>query len=177
MEIISTKTVIAGILKTYLAFAGLDHIDATELECLATNVYFEARDQTDLGQQAVAHVTLNRVKSPNFPSMICDVVKQGPTYTNRPNLPRKHRCQFSWYCDGRSDNIRLQGRNGDIVSITYDAYRVAATEALEAISGRSTDPTNGATFYFAHDLVKPHWAEVFVVSATIEDHTFMRPEE
>ena len=177
MEIISTKTVIAGVLKTYLAFVGLDHIDATELECLATNIYFEARGQTNLGQQAVAHVTLNRVKSPNFPNMICAVVKQAQTHKNRPDLPKKDKCQFSWYCDGRSDDIRLQGRNGDIVSITYEAYLIAATEALEAISGRSGDPTNGATFYFAHDLVRPSWAEVFVVSATIEDLTFMRPQE
>lgn len=176
MEIISTKTIIAGILKTYLAFVGLDHIDATELECLATNVYFEARNQDVIGQRAVAHVTLNRVKNSNFPDTICNVVKQGPTYRNRPDLPRKNRCQFSWYCDGKSDNIRFQTRNGKTVDIVYEAYWTAAVEALEAIVGRSEDPTNGATFYFAHKLVQPKWAKVFVVSATIEDHTFMRPE-
>ncbi len=176
MELISTNTIVAGILKTYLAFFGLDHVDATELECLATNVYFEARDQDVIGQRAVAHVALNRVKSPNFPDTICDVVKQGPTYRNRPDLPRKNRCQFSWYCDGKSDNIRFQKRNGETVDIVYEAYWTAAAEALEAIVGRSGDPTNGATYYFAHKLVQPKWAEMFIVSATIEDHTFMRPE-
>lgn len=176
MEIISTNTIIAGILKTYMSFVGLDYVDAAELECLATNVYFEARDQDVLGQRAVAHVALNRVKSPDFPNTICDVVKQGPTYKNRPGLPKKNRCQFSWYCDGKTDNIRLQRRNGQIVDIVYDAYWTAAVESLEAIVNRSKDPTNGATFYFAHKLVKPRWAKIFVVSATIEDHTFMRPE-
>lgn len=176
MEIISTNTIIAGILKTYMSFVSPSYIDATELECLATNIYFEARDQDVLGQRAVAHVALNRVKSPDFPNTICDVVKQGPTYTNRPDLPRKNRCQFSWYCDGKSDNIRFQKRNGETVDIVYDAYWTAAVEALEVISGRSKDPTNGATFYFAHDLVKPRWADVFVISATIEDHTFMKPQ-
>lgn len=176
MEIISTKTIIAGILKTYLAFIGPGYVDATELECLATNVYFEARDQDVIGQRAVAHVALNRVKSSDFPNTICNVVKQGPTYKNRPDLPRKHRCQFSWYCDGKSDNIRFQKRNGKTVDIVYNAYWTAATEAFEAISGRSKDPTNGATYYFAHALVKPPWADVFVVSATIKDHTFMTPE-
>ncbi|KKL92897.1 hypothetical protein LCGC14_1880090 [marine sediment metagenome] len=176
MEIISTKTIIAGVLKTYLAFVGVDYIDATELECLATNVYFEARDQDVLGQRAVAHVTLNRVKSPNFPNTICDVVKQGLTYKNRPDLPKKDRCQFSWYCDGKSDNIRLQRQNGQIVDIVYDAYWTATVEALEVIAARSKDPTNGATYYFAHNLVQPKWAKSFKVVATIEDHTFMRPE-
>lgn len=176
MEIISTKTIVAGIIKTYLAFFGLDPVDATELECLATNIYFEARDQDVIGQQAVAHVALNRVKSLNFPDTICGVVKQGQTYKDRPDLPRKDRCQFSWYCDGKSDNIQFQGRNGKTVDIKYEAYWTATVEALEAIVDRSEDPTNGATYYFAHDLVTPSWAEVFVVSATIEDHTFMRPE-
>ena len=176
MEIISTNTIIAGILKIYLAFVGLDHIDATELECLATNVYFEARDQDILGQRAVAHVALNRVESPNFPNTICEVIKQGPTYKNRPDLPRKHRCQFSWYCDGKPDNIQFKTKNGKIVYIAYDAYWVAGVEALEAVSGRSKDPTNGATYYFAYKLVRPSWAKVFVVSATIGDHIFMIPE-
>lgn len=176
MEIISTKTIIAGMMKTYLAFFGFDHIDATELECLATNVYFEARDQDVIGQRAVAHVTLNRVKSPDFPNTICDVVKQGPTYRNRPDLPKRNRCQFSWYCDGKSDNIRFEKRNGKTVDIVYEAYWTAATEALEVIVGRSEDPTNGATYYFAHKLVQPKWAKMFIVSATIEDHTFMKPE-
>ena len=176
MEIISTKTIIAAVLKTYLAFFGLDHVDAVELECLATNVYFESRDQDVIGQRAVAHVALNRVKSPDFPNTICDVVKQGPTYKNRPNLPKKNRCQFSWYCDGKSDNIRFQKRNGETVDFVYKAYWTAAAEALEAIVDRSADPTNGATYYFAHALVQPKWAKVFKVVATIEDHTFMKPE-
>lgn len=176
MEIISTKTIIAGILKTYLAFIGVDHIDAIELECLATNIYFEARDQNVIGQRGVAHTTLNRVKSSAFPNTICNVVKQGPTYKDRPNVPRKNRCQFSWWCDGRTDDIRFQNRNGKIIDITHNAYWTATVEAIEAVTGRTKDPTNGATYYFAHDLVQPKWAKVFKVVATIEDHTFMRPE-
>jgi len=176
MEIISTNTIIAGILKTYMSFIDPGYVDAAELECLATNVYFEARDQDVLGQRAVAHVALNRVMSPNFPNTICDVVKQGPTYKSRPDLPRKNRCQFSWYCDGKSDNIRFQKRNGKTVDIVYDAYWTAAVEALEAIVGASTDPTDGATYYFAHALVQPKWASAFKVMATIEDHTFMKPQ-
>lgn len=176
MEIISTKTIIAGVLKAYMAFNGSNYVDITELECLATNIYFEARNQDILGQQAVSHVVLNRVKSPDFPNTICNVVKQGPTYQNNPNLPIKNRCQFSWYCDQRSDNIHFETRNGEIVNIVYDTYWSAAVEALKAITGQSKDPTNGATYYFAHKLVKPRWAKTFKILTTIEDHTFMRPK-
>mgnify|MGYP003314693505 CR=1 FL=1 len=63
-----------------------------EMYCLAKNIYFESRDQPYIGRLAVAQVTMNRVKSEEFPDTICDVVTQGGE--------RKHRCQFSWYCDG-----------------------------------------------------------------------------
>ena len=87
-----------------------------EAECLALNIYHEARSERTAGMWAVADVTINRVKSIQFPNTICGVVKQGKVYeswkTKRfPNLPDSERiynpargmCQFSWYCDGKSD--------------------------------------------------------------------------
>ena len=84
--------------------------------CLALNVYHEAKNQPFEGQVAVAQVVLNRVKDERFPNTICEVVEQGPVYEswktrNDPTLepvywPEKNRCQFSWYCDGKSDKIR-----------------------------------------------------------------------
>ncbi len=47
-----------------------------DLECLATNVYREARGESMEGQIAVAEVTLNRVYSGKYPSSICGVVYQ-----------------------------------------------------------------------------------------------------
>jgi len=38
-----------------------------DTECLATNIYFEARGESYEGQKAVAFVTLNRVESNKFP--------------------------------------------------------------------------------------------------------------
>jgi len=38
-----------------------NEIDNDEIECLARNIYFEARNQPIKGQEAVAHVTLNRL--------------------------------------------------------------------------------------------------------------------
>ena len=87
-----------------------------EAECLALNIYHEARSERTAGMWAVADVTINRVKSIQFPNTICGVVRQGKVYeswkTKRfPNLPDSERiynpskgqCQFSWYCDGKSD--------------------------------------------------------------------------
>lgn len=48
----------------------------TELECLAQNIYYEARGEPPLGKLLVAKVTLNRVNHPHFPKTICAVVFQ-----------------------------------------------------------------------------------------------------
>ena len=50
-----------------------------ELDCLARNIYWEARSEPVEGMIAVAQVTLNRVAHKSFPDDICDVVYQGPT--------------------------------------------------------------------------------------------------
>ena len=73
------------------------------LMCLSLNIYYEARNQPLRGQMAVAEVVLNRVEDKNFPDTICEVVMEGPTYSWKPDFPVRHKCQFSWYCDGKSD--------------------------------------------------------------------------
>ena len=73
------------------------------ITCLAQNIYFEARDQPTVGQMAVAYVVLNRVHHPAWPDTVCDVIREGPTYSWKQDYPIRNRCQFSWYCDGKPD--------------------------------------------------------------------------
>ena len=73
-------------------------------ECLARNIYFEARNEPFAGQFAVAMVTLNRVYDKQFPNSICEVVYQGLHYSS--GHPKRDRCQFSWYCDGKVDDVK-----------------------------------------------------------------------
>ena len=47
-----------------------------DIECLAKNIYGEARGEPLKGQLAVAAVTLNRVNSEHYPDTICEVVYQ-----------------------------------------------------------------------------------------------------
>src|ERR1700719_234894 len=65
---------------------------ATDLECLAENIYFEARGEPLDGQRAVAEVTLNRTRSPYFPHTICAVVHE----TQWDPLRRRLVAHFSW---------------------------------------------------------------------------------
>ena len=76
-----------------------------EAQCLAKNMYFEARNQGLAGQLAVSLVVMNRVEDDRFPETICGVVEQGPIskwWLEKKGkvVPIKNRCQFSWFCDG-----------------------------------------------------------------------------
>jgi spore germination cell wall hydrolase CwlJ-like protein len=66
----------------------------SELDCLARNIYFEARGEPLVGQIAVAAVTINRVRSERFPNTICSVVWQHWQTASGVII-----CQFSWVCD------------------------------------------------------------------------------
>jgi len=101
--IIAGLTAYADSLDTTTSVAVYVEIDANEQHCLAQNIYFEAGNQSLDGMAAVADVTLNRVKSSRYPDTICEVVKQGLKHSN--GAMKRNMCQFSWYCDGKSDYI------------------------------------------------------------------------
>ena len=63
-----------------------------DLNCLAKNVYHEARGEPIDGQYAVAEVTMNRVASKHYPNTVCDVVYQ----TNFDVIRKRNVSAFSW---------------------------------------------------------------------------------
>jgi len=136
--------------------AELDY--SSSLDCLALNIYHEARGEPRDGQLAVAMVVMNRVNDPRFPNSVCDVVKQGGEARG---------CQFSWWCDGRSD------RPTDRLAWA-ESRRVA--EAV--LAGNLEDPTGGALWYHA-DRVRPAWRMAIVKGPKIGSHVFYaaRPED
>jgi len=124
-----------------------------ELTCLAQNIYFEARSEPLAGKLAVAHVVMNRVASQYFPDTVCGVVQDGTDEV-------LHRCQFSWYCDGKPDVVEDNG-----------AWQEATSLASKVYWGRVDDPSGGALWYHA-DYVKPVWRKAFSEGPTIGRHIF-----
>ncbi len=120
---------------------------------MAMNIYFEARGEPLLGKIAVGHVVLNRVADKRFPGHVCKVIRQG-------GEKRRHRCQFSWWCDGKSDRPRDE-------TAWYDAVFVAHLIRL----GVTIDPTKGALWYHAV-TVRPNWASQMHREAKIGRHIF-----
>ncbi len=122
-------------------------------DCLALALYWEARSEGREGMVAVGWTILNRVRSEDFPSTPCAVVHQGG---ERPP------CQFSWWCDGRSDRPRNQ-----------HSWRLASAIAAELLRDPPRDPTGGSLF-FHNKSASPAWRKKRTRTATIGEHVFYR---
>tara|TARA_B110001454_G_scaffold212190_1_gene228706 strand:- start:1134 stop:1658 length:525 start_codon:yes stop_codon:yes gene_type:complete len=130
-----------------------------DVQCLAENIYFEARSESTAGRVAVALVTLNRVEHTNFPDTVCGVVKQTKYYpSGRIDL---HSCQFSWYCDGKSDEP------------TENCWEEILTLASVMLGWESSDVTDGALWYHSKK-VNPTWADHYVQTISIDNHIFYK---
>jgi len=127
--------------------------------CLALAIYWEARNQPTSGQVAVAQTIINRVSDKRFPNNICAVVTQGP---RRKGMPIKHRCQFSFYCDGKPD------RPENLVAYDKAKYLAFATMYLQTV-----DISDGALYYHSVD-VSPDWAADKEEVVRITDHVFYK---
>jgi len=132
-----------------------------EAWCLAQNIYYEARGSNRADRIAVADVVLNRVQDTRYPDTICNVVRQGERYADGSMV--RNRCQFSWYCDGRSDWPRDMDAWVDAQQIAYNILQWDAGRGL----------TEGATHYHA-DYVNPRWARSLQLVGRIGVHIFYR---
>lgn len=108
--------------------------DWNELECLAANIYHEARGESTLGQELVAQVTVNRVNSKYYPDTTCGVVRDDR--------------QFSWTQDGRSDQIKNR--------TAYEkAYRIAIKYLY---IGKKANVANAEEILNYHTVeIDPEW--------------------
>lgn len=121
--------------------------------CFAAVIYFEARSEPLDAQMAVAEVVINRMHHPDFPDTICAVVKEHRTPVSRPWA-----CQFSFYCDGKSD-----------VPTDDAAWLIAQKLAVQALSGATLG--HGAVYYHTVD-VSPAWRHNLTEVGVIGSHVF-----
>ena len=139
---------------------GMHNLPQEEFDCLVLNSYFEARNQSSNGQMAVTNVVLNRMKDNRYPNTACEVIKQAKYHSNGAIV--RHKCQFSWFCDGKSDDPK-----------NIKQYQRMLNFSLTMLSNSYilVDITDGALFYHA-DYVKPSWAKTKHRTTEIGDHIF-----
>ena len=108
-----------------------------ELACLAENIYFEARSETTQGKEA------NK---------------------NSKGQLKRHKCQFSWYCDGLPDKIYNVEAFAEATIIAYTTINLYKLK---------NDPTNNADHYHTK-YVNPKWSDATKITATIDSHIFFK---
>jgi spore germination cell wall hydrolase CwlJ-like protein len=122
--------------------------------CLATTVYLEARDQSQLGQRAVAEVALRREEDGRWGESVCAVVtapKQfAPTIVN-PNI--------------RLSSLEAWQKAVDVAFAAEKDWHQPIADRHELVPG--------ASHFAALDHAQPRWRNYPEV-ATIGSHTFHR---
>lgn len=134
--------------------AGASPLDDA-ITCLARSIYWEAKGKSTADMEAVASVVMNRLGHEGFPDTVCAVVKQGSETKN---------CQFSWWCDGRSDQVQEETQ-----------YAIAKEIARKALNKQLNDRTNGA-MYFHDRNVKPDWARKYIKTTETSMFLFYKPK-
>jgi len=135
-----------------------------DIYCVAQNIYFEAGNQPLAGKVAVAHVVLNRTKHPNYPTDICEVIYQAKWKTNwnGNQVPIRNQCQFSWFCDGKSDD-----------PVDSPTWLKSLHIARDVVQGAYPDITEGSTHYHS-DKILPYWADSLNETVHINNHIFYK---
>jgi len=123
----------------------------TDLECLAKNVYYEAAFEPLKGKQAIAQVTLNRLKTGRWGNTVCDVV-YAPS-------------QFSWTL--KPDNHKPQGKE-------WIESQQVAYDFLE--KGARLNSLKGSIMYHADYIHPPIWANKKYKVAQIGQHIFYKKD-
>jgi spore germination cell wall hydrolase CwlJ-like protein len=118
------------------------------LECLARNVYYEARGEPLAGQYAVAEVTMNRKASPRYPKTVCEVVYQKEA--------------FSWT------------ELGVLEPPVGDSWILAVHVAEDVYYGRRPRTLQANVLHFHAAYVRPDWSAERQRVARIGKHLFYR---
>lgn len=156
-------------------------INEEEFECMRANIYYEARNQkTDAAFIAVGYIVMNRVGKHDYPETLCGVIKEKRFSSKK----KRWVCQFSWFCDGKSDvpqftiKQRLKTKSGKFITRIVpnqkeiDAWNKAGELAIAVMRKQVDNPIGDATMYHA-TYVRPNWDfNKLTQVAKIESHIF-----
>jgi spore germination cell wall hydrolase CwlJ-like protein len=136
-------------------------IDPKQLACMAKNIFYEAGNESIMGQAAVARVVLNRINH-GFAKTPCAVIYQANIVEKLVDdeTIKVKLCQFSWVCEDKVEPNQNSQRYKQAQQV---AYEVMANDAYNDVVPKST--------LFFHNLsVDPLWPYKQV--AKIGNHIF-----
>ena len=146
-----------------IRYSQLTEIDRKQVECLAQNIYYEARGEDKDGHIAVALVTMNRSLSKLYPNNLCHVVREKLGKT----------CQFTWWCDSE---LRSKATTYNYTREERKVYNNIRELAMHIYVNHDhiEDFTGGAIFYHAN-YVNPRWK--YKKTAQIGNHIFYKTRQ
>jgi spore germination cell wall hydrolase CwlJ-like protein len=117
-----------------------------DVDCLTKNIYYEAGVEDRAGKYAVAHVTINRLKTGYWGKDICKVVYS--------------KAQFSWTLNKKlpKPNKTLWAESREIAKAVLNGHRVRGL--------------NRSLFYHADYIKTPKWADANERITQIGQHIF-----
>ena len=127
-------------------------VPTSDVECLTQAIYYEARNESEEGQAAVAEVIVNRSRAGNYPRKICEVVYQRNRRT----------CQFTFTCDGSI------GRG----TVNRSAWAKAERIARSVHEGRSQTLLPRESVNYHANYVRPSWGRRLARVKQIGAHIF-----
>lgn len=137
-------------------------VDPRQITCMARNIFYEAGNESLIGQAAVARVVMNRIKH-GFGASPCSVIYQKATISKVNSSGEEEQvnmCQFSWVCTEKASSDVNNPKFKQAIRIArevleYDAY---------------TDVVPKTALFFHNTQVEPNWPYAKV--ATIGNHVF-----
>lgn len=137
-------------------------VDPKQLACMATNIYYEARNEPVKGQAAVARVVMNRIHN-GVAGTPCAVIYQTTKIEKINEYDERYYdkvCQFSWVCENKPTPNKNDPKYKRAENIAYD---VLAHDAYNDLFPTSV--------MFFHNLsVDPLWP--YKTVARIGNHIF-----
>jgi spore germination cell wall hydrolase CwlJ-like protein len=125
-----------------------EHVRYTknDVDCLTRNIYYEAGVESTVGKFAVAHVTVNRLKTGYWGDSICKVV-----------YARK---QFSWTLAKKlpRPDSKLWAESEDV--------------ARKVLAGHRVRGLTKSLYYHAIYIRNPNWADIKHEAGQIGNHVF-----
>lgn len=119
-----------------------------DFQCLARNIYHEARGEPRMGKLAVAQITLNRVQTGTWGKSVCQVV-YAPS-------------QFSWTGQPNKRRIKPQGADWD------ESVRVAQA----FLAGERVRRLEASTHFHSQSIRPPGWTRQMRLAQQVGQHIF-----
>jgi len=129
---------------------------------VAATLWMEARGEGEKGMQAVLNVIMNRAKGDfSKAKSVALRPKQFEVWNSISNPEKKTREIYQ----------SLHGKT----TADAKAFQTALRLTNQALTGKLSDITGGATFYFNPKHANPSWAKKMKRTARIGNHDFYKP--